>query len=183
MKTIIKTAMLLLMVIATVNVNAQNRADVKKVTYECNFDCPSCEAKVMKNLPYEKGVKSVDVKYGENIVTVEYKANKNSDEGIKQALEKLGYEVSSPSKAHTFNVKGNCGMCKTKIEKAAKSVAGVSVANWDVNAKILTVSFNEEKTNLDAIHAAIAKVGYDTDKIKADDEVYRNLHHCCKYDR
>lgn len=181
MKTIIKTTLIALIAIVTLNVNGQE--GIKKVTYECNFDCPSCEAKVMKNIPYEKGVKAVDVKYGENMVTVEYKANKNSDEGIKQALEKLGYEVNLPAKKHSFNVKGNCGMCKSKIEKAAKSVEGVSVANWEVSTKVFTVAFNESVTNLDAIHNAIAKVGYDTDKVKADDEVYNNLHGCCKYDR
>ncbi len=183
MKTIIKTTLIALLAMVTLNVKAQENSGVKKVTYTCNFDCPSCEAKVMKNLPYEKGVKSVDVKYGENIVTVEYKASKNSDEGIKQALEKLGYKVTLSNQAHSFNVKGNCGMCKTKIEKAANSVEGVSSVNWNVDTKVITLLFNESKTNLDAIHNAIAKVGYDTDKVKANDEVYNNLHGCCKYDR
>ena len=36
---------------------------------------------------------------------------------------------------------------------------------------------------LEDIHKAIANVGYDTDKIKAKDEVYKDLHKCCKYDR
>ncbi len=45
------------------------------------------------------------------------------------------------------------------------------------------VTFDGEKTNLDAIHQAIADVGYDTKKVKAKDEVYDNLHGCCKYDR
>ncbi len=183
MKTIIKTTLIALLAITTLNVNAQENSGIKKVTYTCNFDCPSCEAKVMKNIPYEKGVKSVQVDYDEKLVTVEFKDTRNSDEGIKQALEKLGYEVTLPNQAHSFNVKGNCGMCKTKIEKAANSVEGVSVANWDVNTKVIIVSFDESKTNLDAIHNAIAKVGYDTDKIKANDEVYSNLHGCCKYDR
>jgi len=29
----------------------------------------------------------------------------------------------------------------------------------------------------------LAKVGHDTDEVKATDEVYENLHHCCKYER
>ncbi len=59
----------------------------------------------------------------------------------------------------------------------------VSTANWNVSTKVITVSFDESKTNLDSIHNAIAKVGYNTDKVKAEVEVYENLHHCCKYDR
>ena len=45
------------------------------------------------------------------------------------------------AKTETIPVSGNCGMCKGKIEKAAKS-AGASDANWDVDAKMLTVKYN-----------------------------------------
>jgi len=34
-----------------------------------------------------------------------------------------------------FKVAGNCGMCKARIEKAAKSVDGVSGADWDKELK------------------------------------------------
>ena len=33
------------------------------------------------------------------------------------------------------------------------------------------------------LEKAIAKAGHDAGKIKAEDEVYNNLHGCCKYDR
>ena len=38
-------------------------------------------------------------------------------------------------KNDTIKVWGNCGMCKTKIEKAAKA-AGASTANWNEETKI-----------------------------------------------
>jgi len=183
MKTLVKTTLLFALGIVTMQLHAQKNSDTKTITYQCSFDCPSCEAKVMKNIPYEKGVKNVEVKYDQKLVTVEYKSSKNSDEGIKGALEKLGYEVKTPDVIHTFHVKGNCGMCKEKIEKAALSVKGVSFANWDAKELSIKVAFDNALTNLDEIHAAIAKVGYDTDKLKADNEVYNNLHGCCKYDR
>lgn len=182
MKNLVKTTLIVALTIISVQMQGQKN-DTKTITYQCSFDCPSCEAKVMKNIPYEKGVKSVDVNYDQKLVTVEYKVSKNTDDGIKQALEKLGYEVKSPDEAHSFHVKGNCGMCKEKIEKAALSVNGVSFAQWDANTLTIKVSFDKLLTNLDAVHAAIAKVGYDTDKIKTDSETYNNLHHCCKYER
>jgi mercuric ion binding protein len=82
-----------------------------------------------------------------------------------------------------FKVYGNCGMCEKTIEKAAKEVEGVKKANWDQKTKMIEVTFDAEKTSLDAIQKAIAKVGYDTDQAKAKDEVYEALHSCCKYDR
>jgi hypothetical protein len=40
-----------------------------------------------------------------------------------------------------------------------------------------------DKVKLYEIHKAIAKVGYDTEMEKADDEVYNNLQGCCQYTR
>ena len=183
MKTLLRIILTVIITTGAISAKAQKKSSVKKVTYQCNFDCESCETKVMKNIPYEKGVTNVLVSYEQKLVIVEYKEAKNSNEGIKQALEELGYEVSIAGKSASFNVKGNCGMCKTKIENAAKSVNGVTSANWNNNTLTITVVFDETKTNLNAIHKAIAESGYDTEKEKADDEVYNNLHSCCKYER
>ena len=82
-----------------------------------------------------------------------------------------------------LDVKGNCGMCKTRIEKAAKSVSGVSKANWNKETKVLQLTFDDSKTNLKTIETTIAKAGHDTPQVKASDETYNALHDCCKYDR
>ncbi len=81
-----------------------------------------------------------------------------------------------------FGVRGNCGMCKETIEKAAKSVDGVKSANWDVDAKFIVVTFNETATDKMAIHNAIAKSGYDTEQVAGSEEAYKELPGCCKYD-
>lgn len=47
----------------------------------------------------------------------------------------------------------------------------------------MKVKFNPAITNTDKIQQAIAIIGYDTEKHKAKDEVYNNLHHCCQYER
>lgn len=86
------------------------------------------------------------------------------------------------TKTETFKVSGNCGMCKTKIEKAAKE-AGASDAKWDVDKKEITVKYNSSSTNTAKIQQQIAAVGYDNVGFKATDEVYNKLHGCCKYDR
>jgi Cu(I)/Ag(I) efflux system membrane fusion protein len=80
-----------------------------------------------------------------------------------------------------FTVQGSCGMCKSRIEKTAKGVAGVSSAAWDSKTKKLHLHYDAKKTSVEAISKAIAKVGHDTDKDKADDETYNALPGCCKY--
>jgi len=82
----------------------------------------------------------------------------------------------------SFGVRGNCGMCKSTIEKAANNVEGVATAAWDVDKKKIAVSFDESKTNEMAIHKAIAASGYDTEKAIGDLDAYDNLPGCCKYD-
>jgi copper chaperone CopZ len=78
----------------------------------------------------------------------------------------------------SFGVRGNCGMCKSTIEKAANKVEGVTKATWDVNKKKIDVSFDDSKTDEMAIHNAIAASGYDTE----NEEAYSNLPGCCKYE-
>ncbi len=82
----------------------------------------------------------------------------------------------------SFGVRGNCGMCKNTIEKAAKEVEGVASANWDVDKKKIDVSFDDTKTDAMAIHTAIAASGYDTEKVAGSEEAYKDLPGCCKYD-
>ncbi len=91
--------------------------------------------------------------------------------------------VFAGEKTKKFEVKGNCGMCEKRIEKAALSVEGVSTADWSKETKQVEVTFNDEKTSVDNVQKAIAKAGHDTEMHKANDEVYNELPACCKYDR
>ncbi|HNW50033.1 MAG TPA: cation transporter [Prolixibacteraceae bacterium] len=86
-------------------------------------------------------------------------------------------------KTEKVDVKGNCGMCKTRIEKAAKGVDGVSKANWNKETKVLELAYDDSKTDLKTVETSIAKAGYDTPLVKASDETYNALPDCCKYDR
>jgi len=85
------------------------------------------------------------------------------------------------TKHTTFGVSGNCEMCKDRIEKAAKSVKGVTSANWDVDTKKINITYNDKLTNPVSIQKAIAQVGHDTQKVKASDKVYNSLPECCLY--
>jgi mercuric ion binding protein len=82
----------------------------------------------------------------------------------------------------TFGVRGNCGMCKMTIEKAANSVEGVSSAVWDVDQKKIDISFDDGKIDALVIHKAIAASGYDTEQMAGNEQAYDGLPGCCKYD-
>jgi len=91
--------------------------------------------------------------------------------------------VFGANKTEKIDVKGNCGMCEKRIEKAALNVTGVSAADWNQETNKLEVTFDDSKTNADKIEMAVAKVGHDTPHHKAADDVYNKLPGCCKYDR
>lgn len=71
-------------------------------------------------------------------------------------------------------------MCEARIEKAL-DVPGVIMAEWDVETKKATVAYKTKVFSEEQIHQLIANVGHDTEKIKATDKAYANMHGCCKY--
>ena len=97
--------------------------------------------------------------------------------GIQSKAQEITYKKES------FKVWGECGMCKTKIDKAVNSIEGIKYARWNLATKQINVKFDIDKTSIDSIQKTLALVGYDTEKFKATDEDYNNLHKCCKYDR
>ena len=92
-----------------------------------------------------------------------------------------GMSESNKTKSFTLEVKGSCGMCKERIETTAKGVAGVTEAVWNQETKVLKLQIDTNKTSLQAVSKAIAKVGHDTSLHKADKAVYDALPGCCHY--
>ncbi|SFA76926.1 Heavy-metal-associated domain-containing protein [Flavobacterium swingsii] len=84
---------------------------------------------------------------------------------------------------YTIEVNGNCEQCQKRIQKVALGVSGVKTATWSIETHQLNLILNEEKTTVLDVKKAIAKVGHDTDAVKATNKDYDNLHSCCKYER
>jgi copper chaperone CopZ len=87
------------------------------------------------------------------------------------------------SKTDTIYAKGNCGHCKERIEATVKSIPGVSDAMWDATYARLICIYDVSKTSNNEIQKLIASVGHDTDLYRADDNVFKALPGCCKYER
>ncbi len=73
-----------------------------------------------------------------------------------------------------------CGTCKKNITTALKNIDGVSKVQVDMKNKTAAVTFDDSKTNLEAIENAITSAGYDANDKKADPEAYDKLDDCCK---
>ena len=80
----------------------------------------------------------------------------------------------------TFAVEANCGDCKNRIESALDK-KGVLKAVFNLESKILTVTYDPRKLQEIQLHNMVAMVGHDTEKVKASNVVYESLPDCCKY--
>jgi len=112
---------------------------------------------------------------------------KNSKSNIVLAITMLlTFSVSNAQiknvKTETIKIYGNCGMCKTTIEKAA-NVKNTVKLDWDKDTKMATLSYDAKKTNQEEILKRVALAGYDSDKFLAPNDVYAELPGCCQYDR
>lgn len=85
-------------------------------------------------------------------------------------------------KTDTIKVHGECGMCKSRIQKTLK-LDGISAAIWDTETKLLTVTYDPAVITNDDIQKKVVAVGHDTEKYRAEDAVYSKLPGCCKYER
>jgi copper chaperone CopZ len=82
----------------------------------------------------------------------------------------------------SVKIYGNCGMCKTTIEKAG-NIKKVAQVEWNKDSKMAILTYDPSKTNTNEILKRIALAGYDSDQFLAPDEVYAKLPNCCQYDR
>ncbi len=93
-----------------------------------------------------------------------------------------GFAQIKNAKTETVKIYGNCGICKTTIEKAG-NVKKVASVDWNKDTKMATLTYDGDKTNQDEILKRIALAGYDSEKFRAPDDVYAKLAGCCQYDR
>ena len=85
-------------------------------------------------------------------------------------------------KTETFKVYGTCIQCKNRIETALADI-NVYKANWNIETKMLTVSYDSVKLSKIKISKKLASVGHDTEEFQADENTYNSLPKCCYYQR
>ncbi len=187
------------------------KIDYDKVEVQVDgLGCPFCAYGLEKKFKELKGIKKVRIDMETGVMTFNYPSDKMIDiETIETQVDKAGYtpvtteitrssgevvasvredeileaETLANAQKASFKVRGNCSMCKARIEKAANELVGVDGAVWEAETQLIKLKYDATVTDIEAIHKAIAKVGHDTKKAKANDEVYENLPPCCLYKR
>lgn len=93
MKRNIITTAVLFFLFTSVSLSGQEKSnkELATVKFETSIDCQNCVNTIMKNIPFEKGVKDVKCDLATKEVTVQYQKDKNKPEQLKRSIEKLGY--------------------------------------------------------------------------------------------
>lgn len=91
--------------------------------------------------------------------------------------------VFASVKSEVIKVNGNCGMCKSRIEKAVNSMEGIEAASWNKETQELQVKYDEGKATTMQIQTSLAMAGHDTEMFSASDKKYAELPGCCQYER
>lgn len=88
-------------------------------------------------------------------------------------------QIKNPT-TETAMVEGNCEMCQARIEGAA-NLENIAEAHWDVDSKILTLTYDSQQTSKQEILKKIAEAGYENELFPASETAYNELPQCCLY--
>ena len=91
MRKIILMCLVALFGIGIANAQEPKKGDKKSVVVEfvTDIDCAGCAKKVTNTIPYEKGVKDVQVDVATKTVTVTYDPAKTNNETLVKAFSKI----------------------------------------------------------------------------------------------
>lgn len=97
-----KITIILLFALWAVQASAQHEPDAH-LDIVSSTVCDMCERTIEENLIYEKGVQKVDVDLATSTVHITYRTGRNTPEGLRAALVKLGYSADGvPGDAKAF---------------------------------------------------------------------------------
>ena len=99
--------------------------------------------------------------------------------GVSAWAQKAPGKVAN---GHQIEIKTSavCEMCKETLEQDLTFEKGVKSVNLDVDTKVLTIVYNNKKTDPTALRKRVTLVGYHADSLQRDPKAYQNLPFCCK---
>ena len=199
---------ILLFLLGGTNSLSAQKADRDNYTVMVDgLGCPFCAYGLEKKFKELKGVKGVkiDMETGQfdftfpsdrplSIEEVENQVDAAGYTAVKTTIKRIdGTVLKSEEKIKTLDedalvteeiyVFGNCGMCKARIHKAGNELEAVASVSWDMDTKMLSVTYDSSKTSISDIEEKMAEVGHDTKNEKSASDVYEALPGCCQYDR
>ena len=121
--------------------------------------CASCVARVEKAIAKVPGVEQASVNLATEAATITAEGAPPAA-AVAQAIVDAGYTVGHQD--ITLDIHGmTCASCVSRVEKALKSVPGVTAAEVNLATERATVHVLKSATSSTALVAAVARAGYE----------------------
>lgn len=88
--------------------------------------------------------------------------------------------TSKPNAEAQFYVRGNCDMCKERIDKTVLAIPGVEKADWNVESETIKIAYDSTRVKPVEIEKVIAATGHATTHIPMDTAAHAKLPDCCQ---
>jgi Cu+-exporting ATPase len=140
--------------------------------------CAACARAIEKALDKTEGIRQASVNLATEKLTVEYDDEKIDLNGIKEAIQKIGYKAEEEKDGSIrevyIPVEGmTCAACSQAVERALKKLPGVKEASVNLAAEKAFVLYDTAQIRISDLKDAINKAGYkalDVDGMSAEDD-------------
>ena len=93
----------------------------------------------------------------------------------------ITYSCSPGSfKEESFYVRGNCDMCKERIELGVKELKGVQTALYNVDKESIKVVYDSSLVSRLTIEKKCADLGHSTEAVHRNEAHHAELPECCQ---
>lgn len=124
--------------------------------------CSACAKRVEKSVSKLEGVKSANVNFATEKLTVEYNEDLLDTNQINDTVVKSGYQViENKTSSLTIPIGGmTCAACGNRIEKALQKLNGIEAVSVNYATEKATITYDPQIVRISSIKQAIQKAGY-----------------------
>lgn len=123
--------------------------------------CAACSNRVERALQKVEGVSSAAVNLSTERASIEYNPQTVSEEVLRQAVEKAGYQVAEEIKKLELKIEGmDCAACAIRVEKGLKATPGVEFAVVNLATERASIEYNSGLIDPGQLLDAVEKAGY-----------------------
>ena len=124
-----------------------------------SMTCPHCPPRVEEALRKVDGVSGAHVNFANRVAHVTYDSSRTKLLDLVKAIRTAGYTAAT-AKIRIPIANMHCSSCVIRIEQEVGLTPGVVKAEASSMTSAVDVEYQPEKTNIEALEAAIARAGY-----------------------
>jgi len=133
-----------------------------------DMDCPSCAGKVEHGLGDLDAILDVETRPTSGTVVVTYDATSITAETITEALDSLGYPVTTTQQERFSVPSMDCSACAGKVDAALSEVSGVVSIDTRPTSGTVVVTYDPAQSSVGELTATIEQTGYAVVESKRD---------------